>query len=73
MLIQIAALTALILISVVLSPVYAIAVICTCVLLLVYPVQTILAIALAALAHALGNQLTQRKRRGIRRLPRSRH
>lgn len=68
MLFQIAALAAVVLIVVALSPMHAIALLCVCVLLAIHPVLAVTAIGFAAGAYVLANQLTRRPRRGPRRL-----
>lgn len=74
MLFQIAALAAVVLIVVALSPLHAIALLCVCVLLALHPVLAVAAIGLAAGAFLLVNQLsTRRPRNGLRRLPRRRN
>jgi hypothetical protein len=69
MLFQIAALAAVVLIVVALSPMHAIALLCVCVLLALHPVLAALAIGLAAGAFVLVDQLSRKSRRGPLRRP----
>lgn len=72
MLIQLAALAALVLVAAVISPLHAMALICACAMLVVYPLQSLAAIAITAAAYLFITHLPRRKRNGIRRLHRFR-
>lgn len=73
MLIQLAALAALVLVAAVISPLHAIAVIFACVLLVCYPIQSLAAFAVAAAVYLFINHLPRRKPHGVRRLSRFRN
>jgi len=73
MLVSIATLSAALLLAALLPLHRAIAVVGTCVLLALYPIPSLVAIASMAAAYLSITLLRRRPRNGIRRLPRSRY